>query len=377
MAETNLKYDVFISYSSVNKDWVRKDLLTELEKAGLKVCIDFRDFKPGKPAISNIRDSILASNHTLLVLTDSYLTSGWTDFENLLSQTIDPANRASRIIPLLRENCNLPLEIKYLTYVNFFDPDDWDIAWKQLFEALSAPDVNKLDTSTENELKLIASEKTQAKMLASIRGKDESEIVEILRIVKAALNLAEFDISQENVEIIMDEYFDTGDLLVYKSRTSFRVRRSRGKIEVTVKTPKEIDLGLFKRQEGSLKDISEERYSELVKTGFQDVIADFLPSIKSQRLERFLRLYNERRSFSLKRRDEVYVLSIDLFTFINPRTGKSSEENSEVEIEARNSVAQQKLGDIRFNLIEIVKGFDLSTDSKYERGIKYFGIDTL
>ncbi len=351
--------------------------MTALEKTGLKVCIDFRDFKPGKPAISNMRDSIFTSRHTLLILTDSYLASGWTDLENLLSQTIDPANRAGRIIPLLKEKCNLPLEIKYLTYVNFFDPDDQNMAWKQLFEALNAPNIDKFDTSTENELKLIASEKTQAKMLASIRGKDESEIGEILRIVKAALNLAEFDISQENVEIIMDEYFDTEDMVVYKSRTSFRVRRSRGKIEVTVKTPKEIELGLFKRQEENLRDVSEERYSELVKTGFQDIIADFLPNVRNRRLDLFLRLYNERRSFSLKRRDEEYILSLDLFTFINPRTGKSSEENSEVEIEAQNRAAQQKLNDIRFNLIEIVKGFNLSTDSKYERGIKYFGIDRL
>jgi hypothetical protein len=53
MAETEFKYDVFISYSSANKDWVHKDLLTALEKTGLKVCIDFRDFKAGKPAIKN------------------------------------------------------------------------------------------------------------------------------------------------------------------------------------------------------------------------------------------------------------------------------------------------------------------------------------
>ncbi len=51
MAETEFKYDVFISYSSANKDWVRKDLLSALEKAGLKVCIDFRDFQAGKPVL--------------------------------------------------------------------------------------------------------------------------------------------------------------------------------------------------------------------------------------------------------------------------------------------------------------------------------------
>lgn len=139
MAETGFKYDVFISYSSANKDWVRKDLLSALEKAGLKVCIDFRDFKAGKPAIKNMRDGILESRHTLLVLTEAYLKSGWTEFENLISQMLDPANQKGRVIPMLKEKCNPSLEISYLTYVNFYNPDDWDIAWKQLLEALGAP----------------------------------------------------------------------------------------------------------------------------------------------------------------------------------------------------------------------------------------------
>ncbi|MDL1912892.1 TIR domain-containing protein, partial [Chloroflexi bacterium CFX6] len=105
----------------------------------MKVCIDFRDFKAGKPAIKNMRDGILESRHTLLVLTEAYLASGWTEFESLLSQTLDPANRKTRVVPMLKEKCKLPLEISYLTHVNFFDPDDWDVAWKQLLEALDSP----------------------------------------------------------------------------------------------------------------------------------------------------------------------------------------------------------------------------------------------
>ena len=370
----DFRIDVFISYSSVNKDWARKDLLSALERAGLRVCIDFRDFKAGKPAIQNMRDSILESRHTLLVLTDAYLKSGWTELENLLSQTIDPANRQERIIPLLKENCVPPLEINYLTHVNFFDPDDWDIAWKQLFEALGASIIYTPNSFIEKELKLVASEKTQAKMLASIRGRDKSEVVEILRIVKAALDLAEFYLSQEKVEIIKDDYFDTADLDIYKSRMCLRIRRLNGKIELTAKTPEEIDLGLFNRHEKS-KEISEEQYSELTKTGFRGIAEEFVLPVKDQRFELVLRLFNERRSFSLKRRDEEYSLALDLFTFINPHTGKSSKEHSEIEIEAKNSAARRKLGDIRHNLVEIVRGFTLSTDSKYERGIKYFDIE--
>ena len=48
MAETQeYRYDVFISYSHVDKAWVNGELLPRLEEAGLKVCIDQRDFRPG------------------------------------------------------------------------------------------------------------------------------------------------------------------------------------------------------------------------------------------------------------------------------------------------------------------------------------------
>jgi hypothetical protein len=41
-------YDVFVSYSHDDEEWVENTLLERLEAAGLRVCIDFRDFAPGR-----------------------------------------------------------------------------------------------------------------------------------------------------------------------------------------------------------------------------------------------------------------------------------------------------------------------------------------
>ena len=38
------EYDVFLSYSHADGDWVKTELLPALEAAGLKINIDFRDF---------------------------------------------------------------------------------------------------------------------------------------------------------------------------------------------------------------------------------------------------------------------------------------------------------------------------------------------
>ncbi len=136
-------YDVFISYSSADKSWVRSELLHTLEEAGLRVCIDFRDFQPGAPGVTEMERAVLTSRRTLLVLTPAYLASAWTEFEALMLQTLDAANRQRRLIPLLRERCDLPLRISYLTYVNFADPEDWGIAWNQLLTALGKPPVQE------------------------------------------------------------------------------------------------------------------------------------------------------------------------------------------------------------------------------------------
>jgi len=112
-------YDVFISYSTQNKVWVRGELLTRLEGAGLKCCIDYRDFRPGAPAIAELKRAATTSRKTLLVLTPDYLQSKWTEFERYLLQTRDPLNKDLRLIPLLKEPCDLPEDIAYLTYSTF------------------------------------------------------------------------------------------------------------------------------------------------------------------------------------------------------------------------------------------------------------------
>lgn len=133
------KYDVFISYSSRDKDWVRRELLTRIEQAGLKAFIDFRDFTRGAPSIKECERGVLDCRKTLLVLTPNYVASEWTEFENFMVQTLSPTNRDLRMIPLLRATCEKPLRIATLTHIDFTDDADHELAWRQLLTALGAP----------------------------------------------------------------------------------------------------------------------------------------------------------------------------------------------------------------------------------------------
>jgi len=113
------KYDVFISYSHRNKEWVRGWLVPQLKSAGLTVCIDYESFEPGAPSITEMERAVLQSRKTALVLTPEYLQSGWAEFENILVQTLDPAAHQRRLIPVLLMSCELPLRIEILTHVDF------------------------------------------------------------------------------------------------------------------------------------------------------------------------------------------------------------------------------------------------------------------
>jgi len=149
-------YDVFISYSSVDRAWVRNDLLPVLEGAGLTVCIDYRDFPRGAFTVSAIEQALQRSRKTLLILTPAYLQSEWTAFEGYLLQTRDPTNQQLRLIPLLHTPCELPPRLLAMTYVNFADPADRALAWRQLLTALGRPPLPESPPPPERQDWLLA-----------------------------------------------------------------------------------------------------------------------------------------------------------------------------------------------------------------------------
>ena len=129
-------YDLFISYSHRNEEWAQQWLLPKLEAAGFKVCIDFRDFVPGAPSVTEMERAVQTSRKTLLVLTPTYIASEWTEFENVMVQTLDPAARQRRMIPILLEPCDIPLRIRMLTYLDMTLPDKHEFQFGRLVKAI-------------------------------------------------------------------------------------------------------------------------------------------------------------------------------------------------------------------------------------------------
>ncbi|XP_075706473.1 LOW QUALITY PROTEIN: toll-like receptor 8 [Rhinoderma darwinii] len=82
MAITETLYDAFITYDNKDpavSDWVYNELCHELEENGDKhifLCLEEREWEPGKAVIDNIAQSINQSKKTVFVLTKKYVKSG-------------------------------------------------------------------------------------------------------------------------------------------------------------------------------------------------------------------------------------------------------------------------------------------------------------
>jgi hypothetical protein len=144
-------YDVFVSHAPADRAWVQAELLPRLEGAGLRVCLDWRDFRPGAARVDEVARAVTSSRKTLLVLSPAYVDSEWAEFGNQMVQSLDPAARDLRLIPLLKARCELPLRVRHLTAVDLADPVDAAIAWGRLLGALGAPE-EKAPFAAETEV---------------------------------------------------------------------------------------------------------------------------------------------------------------------------------------------------------------------------------
>jgi len=75
------EYDVFISYSSIDKEFVEEYMVPKLEKESsqpkYQCLLHERDFVPGLPIIDQINDAVTKSSCTMIVLSKSFVESKW------------------------------------------------------------------------------------------------------------------------------------------------------------------------------------------------------------------------------------------------------------------------------------------------------------
>lgn len=107
------KRHTFISYSRVNKEFALK-LAKELKAAGLPVWLDQLDIPTGKRWDDEIENALRECRIFMVILTPASIASDNTKDE--IGYAID---HGKRILPVLLEDCEVPLRLRRFQYVDF------------------------------------------------------------------------------------------------------------------------------------------------------------------------------------------------------------------------------------------------------------------
>jgi formylglycine-generating enzyme required for sulfatase activity len=110
---TSQQRRTFISYSRVNKDFALK-LAGELKSAGFSVWLDQLDIPTGSRWDNELERALEECQIFLLILTPAAIAS-----ENVKDEIGYAIDNRKRILPILLEDCNMPLRLRRFQYVDF------------------------------------------------------------------------------------------------------------------------------------------------------------------------------------------------------------------------------------------------------------------
>ena len=121
-------YEVFISYRHQEPDrqWVRKTLEPALTAQGLRVCIDYRDFRPGFLLLKQIERAVEQSYYTLAILSPRYLQSNFAELENVMAEHLGLERSERRLITVTREACKPRLSMRAHLQLDMTRDDEFD-----------------------------------------------------------------------------------------------------------------------------------------------------------------------------------------------------------------------------------------------------------
>ncbi|XP_058998307.1 toll-like receptor 4 isoform X1 [Mustela lutreola] len=142
-------YDAFVIYSSQDEDWVRNELVKNLEEGvpPFQLCLHYRDFIPGVAIAANIiQEGFHKSRKVIVVVSQHFIQSRWCIFEYEIAQTWQFLSSRAGIIfivlqkvekSLLRQQVELYRLLSRNTYLEWEDSVlGRHIFWRRLRKAL-------------------------------------------------------------------------------------------------------------------------------------------------------------------------------------------------------------------------------------------------
>lgn len=135
----------FLSYAHEDKDFAGR-IATELRNAGIDVKIDIWEIKPGDSLIQKIfAEGLSECDIFLILLSGASVRSKWVR-EELDYAMIKKIDGVTRIIPLIKEKCEIPPPLRTLLWVDLSEDFNDGIrrVVKSIYDVLERPPLGKI-----------------------------------------------------------------------------------------------------------------------------------------------------------------------------------------------------------------------------------------
>lgn len=137
---SQFEHDLFVSHSSADTPWVEalvKRLRLEIVGGHpLRVFYSGWDLDPGQNFVLGLQKGLQSSQFVAVVLSPDSIQSGWVDREWTTTVLSDPSGRAGRLIPLFLKDCDIPLLLRALQYIDFRQSSKFESSYQRLLRRI-------------------------------------------------------------------------------------------------------------------------------------------------------------------------------------------------------------------------------------------------
>lgn len=116
-------HDFFISYTNSDKDWAEW-IAWQLEQADYEVVLSAWDFFPGQNFILEMQRASSNCKKTIVVLSEDFLQSLYTQPEWSAAFASDPNGRSRKLIPVRVKPCRLEGLLRSIIYIDLLDRNE-------------------------------------------------------------------------------------------------------------------------------------------------------------------------------------------------------------------------------------------------------------
>ena len=133
---------VFLSHNSKDKPWVR-ELAERLIADEVIVWLDEAEINIGDSLIEKISAGIQDMKFVAAIISKNSVESSWVQKEISIAMSKEIAGREVTVLPLVIDDCDLPVSLSDKLYADFTNPNDFEISYSKLLRALGVKETPK------------------------------------------------------------------------------------------------------------------------------------------------------------------------------------------------------------------------------------------